>query len=138
MKFAQGLVGTAVFADQSPSPYAYDTTVSAVSKFPTYPEYSYHFFGTRGSLAFPSFTVYSNSTAASSWYDLLSTAAVSDVNNTVDDPISREIEHFAQVLSGKEPPHATVDDAIRNLAVVEAIRRSLQLSTVEPVRLSGD
>jgi predicted dehydrogenase len=129
MKFRGGQIGTAFFSDQSPSPYSYDNTVAAVTKFPQYPVDSHHFFGTMGSLAFPSFTVYSSRSPGGSWYDLMSASTVSDANTTVDDPIAGEIEHFARVVRGNALPHATIDDAIQNLAVVSAIRRALELST---------
>jgi predicted dehydrogenase len=134
IKFSSGKIGTVFFSDQSPSPYSYDNTVAAVSKFPQYPVDSHYFFGTRGSLAFPSFTVYSSRSPGNSWFDSLSTFIVSKANDTIDDPIALEIERFSQVLRGDAEPHATLDDAIRNLAVVEAIRRSLSHSTVESVQ----
>ena len=130
IKFASGPVGTAVFADQCPSPYAYDTTVAAVSRFPQYPVDSHHFFGTAGSLAFPSFRLHSPADAFSSWYDLLKSALVSNANALIDDPITREIERFALVLRGQALPHATLEDAIRNLKVVEAVRRSVEHSQI--------
>ena len=136
LRLSGGEVGTALFCDQSPSPYSYDNTVAAVSKFPRAAGVdSHHFFGTRGSLAFPSFTVHSSGSPVVSWYDALESAVVSDANEAIDDPIARQIERFAQVLRGENEPHASIDDAVRNLAVVEAIRRSLEHSTVEQVRL---
>lgn len=134
MKFRGGKLGTAIFSDLIPSPYCYDNTVAAVSKFPQYSVDSHHFFGTSGSLAFPSFTVHSSRAATDSWYDLMIASTVSDANNTIDDPIAREIEYFARVLREEAQPHATIDDAIQNLAVVSAIRRSLELSTMVAVQ----
>ena len=131
LKFLKGAIGTVIFSDESPSPYSYDNSVAAISKFPRYPVDSHHFFGTNGSLAFPSFTMYSNVSPLSSWYDVLATSIVSDVNETIDDPIALQTECFAQILRGNGEPHATLDDAIRNLAVVEAIRRSLERSSLE-------
>jgi predicted dehydrogenase len=133
MKFRGGKLGTAIFSDQSPSPYSYDNAVSAVTQFPQYPVDTHHFFGTSGSLAFPSFTVYSSGSPADSWHDVLAVSRVSNANNTIDDPIAGEIEHFARVLRGDAQPHATIDDAIQNLAVVSAIRRSLELSSTVTV-----
>lgn len=134
MTFRGGKIGTLILCDQSPSPYSYDTTVAAVSKFPHYPADGHHFFGTTGSLAFPSFTLYSTHSTADSWYDSLSRSVASRANDTIDDPIAREMEHFAQVLCGRAEPHATIDDALQNLAVVAALRRSLESSSVESVR----
>jgi predicted dehydrogenase len=135
MRFSGGQIGTAFFADQNPSPYSYDNTVAAVSKFPVYPADSHHFFGTAGSLAFPSFTVHSERSTTSSWLEPLNSEIVSSANHETDDPIALEIERFGQVLSSGAQPHATIADAIQNLSVVEAIRRSLHSGAMEPVRL---
>jgi predicted dehydrogenase len=134
LRFKAGQVATVLFGDQSPSPYSYDTAVAAVSKFPTYPTDSHYFFGTRGSLAFPSFTVYTSPSAEQSWFDLLDCGVASRVNDAVDDPIAAQTERFAQVLRGQTAPHATLDDAIRNLLVVEAIRRSIARASLESVQ----
>lgn len=134
LKFTSGKVGTVFLCDRSPSPYSYENTVAAVTKFPRYPTDSHYFFGTSGSLAFPSFTLYSSASPDNSWLDSLSRSVISPANETIDDPIVRQIEHFSQVLRGNAEPHATLDDAIRNLAVVEAIRRSLARSTIESVQ----
>jgi predicted dehydrogenase len=133
MKFSGGQTGSAFFSDQSPSPYAYDHSVAAISKFPQYAVDAHHFFGTNGSLAFPSFTVWSHSAPDQSWLDSLSSSIGSRANEATDDPITRQIERFAKVLNGSAQPHATIDDAIQNLSVIEAIRRSLDLSTIERV-----
>lgn len=138
MRFSSGQLATVFFSDQSPSPYSYDNTVAAITKFPTYPVDSHYFFGTSGSLAFPSFALYTSSSHTSSWHDSLNTSVVSNANSTIDDPIAFQMERFSQVLRGEGEPHATLDDAIRNLAVVEAIRRSFSRSTVEPVRYPSD
>jgi predicted dehydrogenase len=134
MRFSGGSLGTAIVCDRSPSPYSYDNTVAAVTKFPRYPADSHHFFGTTGSVAFPSFTMHSRPSAESSWYDQLQVSVASDANECVDDPIAREIDHFGRVLRSKEQPCATVDDAIRNLAVIAAIRLSLESRAEVPVR----
>jgi predicted dehydrogenase len=138
MSFSSGSSGTVLLCDQSPSPYSYENTVAAVTKFPTYPVDTHYFFGTQGSLAFPSFTLYSSPPRGSSWLDRLSCHQASKANETIDDPIALQTERFAHVLRGEREPHATLDDAVRNLAVIEAIRRSLERSTVEAVRYPGE
>jgi predicted dehydrogenase len=138
VKFSSGMVGSAFLSDQSPSPYSYDNTVAAVTKFPRYPTDSHYFFGTNGSLAFPSFTLYSSASPASSWHDTLNRCVISQANEVIDDPIARQTERFSQVLRGDAEPHATLDDAIRNLAVVEATRRALSSSTIESVQCPPD
>jgi predicted dehydrogenase len=138
MRFSNGTLGSVFLCDQSPSPYSYENTVAAVSKFPTYRVDSHHFFGTNGSLAFPSFTLYSSRSPSHSWLDTLDSRVVSDANDTIDDPIALQMERFSQVLRGEREPHATLDDAIRNLAVVEAIRRSIARSTPESIQYPLD
>jgi predicted dehydrogenase len=135
MKFETGQVATAVFSDQCPSPHSYENTVTAGTPFPQYSEDCYHFFGSLGCLAFPSFSVRMGHQRVPSWLGTLSKSILSDANAAIDDPLTREIDHFSRVLTDQALPHATVDDAIRNLAVVEAIRRSLSSSALESVEI---
>jgi predicted dehydrogenase len=136
MQFECGQVATALFSDERPSPYSYESTVAAGTKFPQYSADCYHFFGPHGCLAFPSFTLHCAQTNSASWFDPLRSSVASSANTAADDPLSREIDLFSRVITEGAPPHATVDDAIRNLAVVESIRRSLMTSAVETVRLT--
>ena len=137
MHFRSGQLATATVSDQCPSPYSYENTVAAAGRFPLYGADTHHFFGTRGSLAFPSFTVYASPSPHSTWRDPLHRSVASDANDTVDDPIALEVQRFIAVLRGRAQPHATVEDALINLAVVEAIRRSLDTARTEPVRIGS-
>lgn len=136
LKFRGGAIGTLILSDQSPSPYSYDNTVCAESRFPLYEADYLCFFGSSGSLAFPSFTQHSNDVGGS-WCDRLSKFESSDANGTSDDPIAREIQLFIGAMSGTSRAHASLDDAIRCLAVVEAIRRSLKSGAMEFVHSLG-
>ena len=133
MRFAQGQIATAMLSDQCPSPYSYENTVMETTHFPRYPVDSHHFFGTLGSLAFPSFTLYSSPSPRSSWRDPLAMTVASSANETTEDPLALEIEHFLTVVRQRAQPHATIDDALRNLAVVEAVRRSLDSRRIETI-----
>jgi predicted dehydrogenase len=133
MKLQSGPLVTAAFSDQCPSPFSYENTVAAGTKFPRYSADCYHFFGSAGWLAFPSFSVGAAAPGSESWFDRLPCSIQSNENRFDDDPLTREIDLFSRVLIEKAPPHATIDDAIQNLAVVEAIRKSLVSRAFEEV-----
>jgi hypothetical protein len=135
LRFRHGPLGVALFSDENASPYSYDNTVAAVTKFPRYPVDSLHLFGSHGSLAFPSFTLHRQRNPDGGWTDELELQNVSDANDAVDDPLIGQMQHFSAVIQGTEAPAATLDDALRNLAVVQAIRRSLASSATEAVEL---
>ena len=110
-----------VVCESTPSPWSWEASVSEGLGFPTYGMSSSMVFGTEGSLSFPDLQVwrYPKSVPEPGWFSslIVSTSTVES-----NDPYLDQIEHFARVIRGMEPPLVDGDDALRSLAVIEAIR----------------
>ena len=119
--YAAGALGTILVCESTPSPWSWEASISEGMGFPTYGMSSSMFFGTEGSLSFPDLQVwrYPNSAPEPGWFSSL---IVSKSTVEANDPYRDQIDHFARVIRGMEPPLVDGDDALRSLAVIEAIR----------------
>ncbi len=75
------------------------------------------FAGTKGSLSFPSLTLwgYDAANPDPGWWSPLQSHRV---NTKRRDPYAQQIEHFAQVIRGEAAPLVSGEDGLRSLAVV--------------------
>lgn len=90
-------------------------------KYPYYDENCYTFFGTKGSLAFPSFNLYSYDDQSYGWEYPLITEKLDVEDN---DPMTAELLHFVDVLKGETDPIVTGEDGLEALKVINAVKIS--------------
>ena len=110
--------------DGVPSPWSYEFNLKENPIYHFYEEDCYYFFGTKGSLAFPSFRCYQYSEDAYGWkHPLIEKRYVPA--KTVD-PIAAELDHFADVLKGSIVPRIPGEAGLRTLEVLEAIDLSVR------------
>ena len=108
-------------SDGVPAPWSYEFTLKENPKYVHYDDNCYWFFGTKGSIAFPSFTVYTYDDERYGWeHSLLIEKGGVEAN----DPMTAELEHFIEVLRGEAKPLVTGEDALETLKVINAIRES--------------
>jgi predicted dehydrogenase len=75
--------------------------------------------GANGSLGIPTMRLrYFERNEDRSWYKPFTTRTVPLQR---DDPLARQIEHFAAVIRGEAEPLVTARDGLRNLLVTDAI-----------------
>ena len=124
LKFVSGCLGTFLLSDCSASVKSWEMTSGENPAYPHFPEEAcYHFAGSNGSLDFPSmcFTYYKNPEQASWWKPFeQETREV-----TADDPLKCQLDHFVNVVKGKESPIVTAQSGYKNMLVLEAIRQSI-------------
>lgn len=101
IRFASGVVLTIVFADTTPTPWGFEAGTGESPAIPHTAQDSLRIAGTKGGLEFPSLTVWSG---AETWNDRPVPQA-HDVPEGV--PLIRQLEHFARVIAGQEPPLVT-------------------------------
>ncbi|ULU25061.1 Gfo/Idh/MocA family oxidoreductase [Dyella terrae] len=78
--------------------------------------------GTAGSLAIPTMRLKSyDSDKEPSWW-VPFREEVLDIRR--EDPLTRQLEHFVQVIQGQCAPLVSAADGLRNLMVTEAVRHS--------------
>ena len=122
LRFNNGALGTVVTSDCVPSRWSYEAaTGENPSYFKTH-EDCYLFFGTEGTLAFPTMKrIHYASPSDVGWEYPIQTE---EIPVQEQDPLTRQIEHFCAVIRGEETPRTSGEDALRTLAVIRAVLNS--------------
>jgi len=122
LRFNNGALGTVVTSDCVPSCWSYEATTGENPAYFHTHEDCYLFFGTEGTLAFPTMRRFHYaSPSATGWEYPIKTE-----ENSVQeqDPLVRQMEHFCAVIRGDEEPRTSGEDALRTLAVIRAVLNS--------------
>lgn len=121
--FSNGTLGTFALSDTAATPKSWEQTSRENSSYPTYPdEDCYTVTGTKGSLSIPTMRLksFEGNTQPSWWTPF--TEETLDIQRF--DPLTCQLSHFLQVISGKCEPLVSAADGVRNLQVTEAVRDS--------------
>jgi predicted dehydrogenase len=119
LRFRNGALGTIVTSDCVPSRWSYEATTGENPDYFRTHEDCYLFFGSEGSLAFPTMKhVHYVSPSAAGWLQPLQTE---DIQVQPQDPLVRQIDHFCAVIRGDEVPRTSGEDALRTLSVIRAV-----------------
>lgn len=123
LAFASGALGTFVLSDTAATAKSWEQTSRENPSYPTYAdEDCYMIAGTTGSLAIPTMRLkYYSADAEPSWWTPFR-EEVLEIRR--EDPLTRQLEHFAQVIEGRCEPLVSAADGLRNLMVTEAVRHS--------------
>ena len=116
LRFTNGAVGTLLVSDCTPSKWSFEQSTGENPFYFRTNATCYHFFGTKGSLAFPDMNLvyYENDTRAGWQYPLASR----NFEVQSKDPLVEQIKHFCKVIKGREAPKITGEDGLRTLAVL--------------------
>ncbi|OAM96840.1 hypothetical protein AZ468_24450 (plasmid) [Vibrio europaeus] len=120
LKFKNGVIGNLLISDITPSPFSYEKTIDENKAFPISDVSYLQLFGTRKTLSFPEYTLYSTS-EHESWFDEVRQTKLEKPRNS--DPLYEEMKHFVDVVRTGSEPKVTLEDAISNLQVIEMIKR---------------
>lgn len=123
LAFANGALGTFVLSDTAATAKSWEQTSRENPSYPTYAdEDCYMIAGTTGSLAIPTMRLksYESETEPSWWVPFRE--EVLDIRR--EDPLTRQLAHFLQVIEGQCEPLVSARDGLRNLMVTEAVRQS--------------
>lgn len=123
LTFANGALGTFVLSDTAATAKSWEQTSRENPSYPSYvDEDCYMIAGTAGSLAIPTMRLKSyESGAEPSWW-VPFREEVMEVRR--EDPLTRQLAHFVQVIEGQSAPLVSATDGLRNLMVTEAVRQS--------------
>lgn len=121
----EGVTMNYFLSDGVPAPWSYEFTTGENPKYPYYEDADcYYFFGTKGSIAFPSMKLYSYDGVNYGWDHPLS---VENLDTEEDnDPMTTELLHFIDVVKNCTPPLVTGEDALETLKVVLAMKKSAE------------
>lgn len=87
--------------------------------------------GTQGSLELPAVRLWSYAGKRSCWEPICATRYPIDL----EDPLVRQVQHFARVVREGEAPLVSGREGLRTLQVIEAVKRSAAIR--EPVVPEG-
>jgi predicted dehydrogenase len=120
LNFANGAIGAMTISDATPAPWNWELSSGENPAYPRQDQPCYLFAGTDGSLSLPTMDLWSYP-GQGGWYAPLARTEVTVVSF---DPLVEQLRHFLAVIAGDEMPLISVGDAMRTLAVVEAVREA--------------
>ncbi|GGH59209.1 Gfo/Idh/MocA family oxidoreductase [Frigidibacter albus] len=120
LHFASGALATVTVSDAAAAPWSWELTAAENADYPPTGQSCLLISGTEGALELPNLRLWQHS-GPRGWFTPLlpQDLAVADA-----DPLIRQIDHFAAVIAGTEPPLVPAADAARSVAVVDAILRA--------------
>ena len=121
METREGATVSYFLSDGIPSPWNYEADAQENPTKHPYQADCYYFFGTRGSIAFPSMRLFFYDDNRFGWEEPLLEETFSCVKN---DPMTAELSHFIQVVQGLEEPLVTGEDALETLRIIQAAKQS--------------
>jgi predicted dehydrogenase len=121
LRFANGALGTLTVSDAVAAPWSWELTTGENPVYPPQHESCYFFAGTAGALAVPEMTLFAYG-ESKGWHAPL---AKTTLEVKREDPQARQLRHFCRVIRGEEAPRIDGADAMRTLAVIEAIRKAV-------------
>ncbi len=123
LSFANGALGVFILSDAGASAQSWEQTTGENPIYFKAPDQScYTLTGTRGTLHFPTMKLDSfPSESQASWTSPFDTEAFALKRH---DPLQAQLENFVDVIEGKADPLVTPEDGLRNLQIIDAIRRS--------------
>ena len=132
LRFASGALGTVVLSDAAASPWCWDFCAAEQDQYPRQDVQSHFIAGTHGSLSLPDLALW-NYRGERSWHAEM-TLEKTFVHKA--DAYSRQLQHFAAVIEGREAPLCSAVDGLRTLqatlAVAEAARSGQAVSCTLP------
>ncbi|WP_367846724.1 Gfo/Idh/MocA family protein [Rhodoferax sp. WC2427] len=129
LRFASGVLGSFMLSDTAASARSWEQTSQENPAYTTYPdEDCYLLAGTFGSLALPTMRLKTYPRAEDrSWWKAFEVGVVGMVR---DDPLKRQMAHFADVIQGRAAPLVSARDGVQNLRVTEAIAQAAKTGLV--------
>jgi predicted dehydrogenase len=134
LRFASGLLGTVNVSDAAVAPWSWELTARENPQYPATDQNCYWIAGTEGSLALPNLALWRHEGEQSWWNPIAATRHIFDF----EDPLVRQIRHFAAVIRADEPPLVSGEDGLSALKVIEAVKTSAATGRTITINLNQD
>lgn len=131
LRFNNDAIGTVTVSDSIVAPWSWEMTSKEYPIYPVTTQSSYMIGGSHGSLSVPDLTLWTHAGARDWWAPISATSAPRGAS----DPLVNQIEHFREVIQGREAPLVSGLEGLRTLEVIDAIQRAAR--TGETVHLSS-
>jgi predicted dehydrogenase len=121
-EFQNGALASLVVSDTAAGPWSWDLTANDSGRFPEHDVDSHRIAGTEASLTLPRLEIWRHD-GVRDWTVPMTMAREGTVRQ---DPYVRQIRHFRAVVEGGAPTHVGAIEGARNMAVMDAVRRSAE------------
>ena len=118
LRFESGAIGTITVSDSIVAPWSWEMTSGEYPAYPSTAQSCYQIGGSRGSLSVPDISLWTHAGARNWWMPISATTAP----RSASDPLINQIDHFADVVSGRAEPVVSGREGLRTLQVIEAIQ----------------
>ena len=129
LRFKNGALGTFTVSDTIVAPWSWELTAAENPAYDQTGQTCYTIGGTEGSLELPNGRIWQHDGPRSWWSPIRAEACTV----APQDPLVRQIHHFAQVIRGEATPLVSGEEGLRTLQVVEAIQRAAASGMAEAV-----
>jgi predicted dehydrogenase len=131
--FENGALGTFILSDTAATPKSWEQTSQENPRFPSYAdEDCYIITGTRGTLSFPRMHIKAYPEHVEpSWWEPFE-QQILPVSRL--DPLKCQLDHFVKVIRGEEKPLVSAEEGIKNLQVIEAIRKAIETHALVAIK----
>ncbi|MEM7752250.1 MAG: Gfo/Idh/MocA family oxidoreductase [Pseudomonadota bacterium] len=129
LTFANGVLGTVTVSDAVSAPWSWELTSGENPAYPKTDQSCYMIGGTIGALSLPDLRVWSHEGPQSWW----SPMACDPVDVQPHDPVVAQFQHFLDLIEGTADPKVSAEDGLRNIEVLDAIKRAAQSGGIVPV-----
>ena len=146
LRFESGALVNVLISDAAPSPWHFEGASGENPNLAFTGQDGMRIMGTQGALSFPSLTHWQHDNLdTGNWTDPINSTPINvDTGMGSEVALTRQIEHFCEVIAGKSAPLISANDGLRNIMVTEAIllsakeRRTISLAdqTSEPTTSS--
>ena len=120
LRFGNGALGTFTVSDTVVAPWSWELTAGENPAYDRTDQTCYTIGGTHGSLELPNGRIWRHEGERSWWSPIRS----EPYTVGLEDPLVRQIHHFAQVIRGAEAPLVSGEEGLRTLQVIEAIQEA--------------
>lgn len=127
LHFEEGTVATLSVSDAIAAPWSWEMTSAENPVYPFTGQSCYLIGGSEGALSLPDLRLWRHQGKPDWWSPMDSTT----LDFTPADPLVAQIDHFAEVINGTASPRISAYDGMRNIQVIEAIRKSAVSGNLE-------
>ena len=133
LRFINGVVGTILASDTTPSPWGWELGTGENSLIPPTGHNCYRFIGTEGSLALPRLDLWRHDDGgAMSWHEAIHVRTLAAGSRAA---LKDQLRHFCGIVRGEHTPRVSGDDGLRTLrttlAIIEAMDHGAPITIEE-------
>ncbi|MEY2684040.1 MAG: hypothetical protein RJA09_1184 [Pseudomonadota bacterium] len=133
LRFTNGALGTVVVSDTVTSPWCWDFAAGEQPQYPRQNAPSHLIAGTHGSLSLPDLALWTYR-GERHWHAEM-TREQTMVHSA--DPYTRQLQHFAAVVEGRESPLCSAQDGLRTLQATLAVHEAAAMGRAISCTLPG-